>query len=80
MPVSYTPLDPAKAYAVSGVRFASVQAGERKPNRDDMLVAEFAEGTHVGGVFTQSRFAAAPVQVCREHLAATTLKIGRAHV
>ena len=73
MPVSYTPLDPAKAYAVSGVRFASVQAGVRKPNRYDMLVAEFAEGTHVGGVFTQSRFAAAPVQVCREHLAATTL-------
>ena len=72
MPVSYTPLDPARAHPVAGVRFASVQAGVRKPNRYDMLVAEFAEGTHVGGVFTQSRFAAAPVQVCREHLAATT--------
>ncbi len=73
MPVCYTPLDPAEAHAVAGVRFASVQAGVRKPNRYDMLVAEFAEGTHVGGVFTQSRFSAAPVQVCREHLAATTL-------
>ncbi len=73
MPVSYFPLDPAKACAVAGVRFASVQAGVRKPNRYDMLVAELAVGTHVGGVFTQSRFAAAPVQVCREHLAATTL-------
>ncbi len=48
-----------------------MQAGVRKPNRYDMLVAEFSEGTAVGGVFTQSRFAAAPVQVCREHLAAT---------
>ncbi len=71
MPVSYSPLDPSLAYPVAGVRFAAVQAGVRKPNRYDMLVAEFAEGTAVGGVFTQSRFAAAPVQVCREHLAAT---------
>ena len=69
MPVSYTALDPALAHPVAGVRFSAVQAGVRKPNRYDMLVAEFAEGTAVGGVFTQSRFAAAPVQVCREHLA-----------
>ena len=72
MPVSYSPLDPHKAHAVAGVRFSAVQAGVRKPNRYDMLVAELAVGTNVGGVFTQSRFAAAPVQVCREHLAATT--------
>ena len=71
MPVSYAPLDPKLAHPVDGVRFATVQAGVRKPNRYDMLVAEFAEGTTVGGVFTQSRFAAAPVQVCREHLAAS---------
>jgi len=69
MPVSYIALDPALALPVAGVRFAAVQAGVRKPNRHDMLLAEFAEGTTVGGVFTQSRFAAAPVQVCREHLA-----------
>jgi len=69
MPVSYTALDPALAHPIAGVRFAAVQAGVRKPNRYDMLVAEFAEGTAVGGVFTQSRFAAAPVQVCRAHLA-----------
>ena len=71
MPVSYSPLDPALAYPVAGVRFAAVQAGVRKPNRYDLLLAEFAEGTAVGGVFTQNRFAAAPVQVCREHLAAS---------
>ena len=71
MPVSYSALDPALAHSVAGVRFAAVQAGVRKPNRYDMLIAEFAEGTTVGGVFTQSRFAAAPVQVCRQHLAAS---------
>ena len=72
MTVSYAPLDPAKAYTVAGVSFAAVQAHVRKPNRYDMLVAEFAEGTVVGGVFTQSRFAAAPVQVCRTHLSRTS--------
>ena len=72
MTVSYAPLDPAKAYTVAGVSFAAVQAHVRKPNRYDMLVAEFAEGTVVGGVFTQSRFAAAPVQVCRTHLLRTS--------
>ena len=71
MPVSYAPLDPALAHPVAGVRFAAVQAGVRKPNRYDLLLAEFAEGTAVGGVFTQNRFAAAPVKVCREHLAAS---------
>ena len=71
MPVSYAPLDPALAHPVAGVRFAAVQAGVRKPNRYDLLVAELDEGTVVGGVFTLNRFAAAPVQVCREHLAAS---------
>lgn len=68
MPVAYTALDPALAHPVAGVRFAAVQAGVRKANRYDLLLAQFDEGTAVGGVFTQSRFAAAPVQVCREHL------------
>jgi glutamate N-acetyltransferase/amino-acid N-acetyltransferase len=29
------------------------------------------EGASVGGVFTQNRFCAAPVQICRQHLSAT---------
>ena len=33
---------------------------------------------HVAGVFTQNRFCAAPVQVCREHLAAGRgIRVGR---
>ena len=71
MPVSYAPLDPSLAHPIAGVRFAAVQAGVRKANRYDLLLAEFDEGTVVGGVFTLNRFAAAPVQVCREHLAAS---------
>ncbi len=68
MPVNYTPLPGANAHPVAGVRMSAVQAHVRKPNRYDMLVIELAEGSHAGGIFTQSRFAAAPVQVCRAHL------------
>jgi glutamate N-acetyltransferase / amino-acid N-acetyltransferase len=72
MPVKYTALPVNEAYAVAGVRMSAVQAHVRKPNRYDLLLVEFAEGTNVGGVFTQSRFAAAPVQVCRENLATSS--------
>jgi glutamate N-acetyltransferase/amino-acid N-acetyltransferase len=34
------------------------------------MLMRFAPGTRVAGVFTQNSFAAAPVQVCREHLRA----------
>ncbi|TAG47598.1 MAG: bifunctional glutamate N-acetyltransferase/amino-acid acetyltransferase ArgJ [Betaproteobacteria bacterium] len=72
MPVQYTSLPVDQAHTVAGVRMSAVQAHVRKPNRYDMLLVEFAEGTQVSGVFTQSRFAAAPVQVCREHLSKST--------
>jgi glutamate N-acetyltransferase / amino-acid N-acetyltransferase len=72
MPVKYTALPVNEAHDVAGVRMTAVQAHVRKPNRYDLLLVEFAEGTHVGGVFTQSRFAAAPVQVCRENLATSS--------
>jgi glutamate N-acetyltransferase / amino-acid N-acetyltransferase len=77
MPVNYTPMPANEAHAVAGVRMSAVQAHVRKPNRYDMLLVEFAEGTHVGGVFTQSRFAAAPVQVCREHFGTSSQMCAR---
>ena len=55
---------------VSGVRLGVAKAGIRKANRKDVLLVRIAEGSSVAGVFTQNRFCAAPVQVCREHLAA----------
>jgi glutamate N-acetyltransferase/amino-acid N-acetyltransferase len=42
----------------------------RKANRKDLTVFLLDEGASVAGVFTRNRFCAAPVQVCREHLAA----------
>lgn len=55
---------------VAGVELGWAEAGIRKANRKDVLVVRVAEGSTVAGVFTQNRFCAAPVQVCREHLAA----------
>src|ERR1700745_2344768 len=56
-------------HAVRGLRIGVAEAGIRKANRKDLTVVLLDEGASVGGVFTQNRFCAAPVQVCREHLA-----------
>ena len=45
------------------------QAGIKKADRKDLLVMTLTPGSQVAGVFTLNRFCAAPVQVCREHLA-----------
>ena len=54
---------------IDGVELGWAEAGVRKANRKDVLLVRIAEGSAVAGVFTQNRFCAAPVQVCREHLA-----------
>ena len=56
---------------VAGVRIGVTEAGIRKAQRKDVTVFLLDEGSTVGGVFTLNRYAAAPVQVCREHLAST---------
>jgi glutamate N-acetyltransferase / amino-acid N-acetyltransferase len=56
-------------YPVPGVRIGVAEAGIRKADRKDLAVVLIDEGAYVAGVFTQNRFCAAPVQVCRDHLA-----------
>jgi glutamate N-acetyltransferase/amino-acid N-acetyltransferase len=70
MPVNLPPLDPAQLHPVAGVRWGIAEAGVRKANRKDLSVLLLDDGASVAGVFTQNRFCAAPVQVCREHLQA----------
>jgi glutamate N-acetyltransferase/amino-acid N-acetyltransferase len=53
---------------VQGLTLGVAEAGVRKANRKDLLVMRLAEGASVAGVFTQNRFCAAPVILCREHL------------
>ncbi|MFO1272270.1 MAG: bifunctional glutamate N-acetyltransferase/amino-acid acetyltransferase ArgJ [Rubrivivax sp.] len=70
MPVNLVAPDPSQLHAVAGVRIGTAMAGVRKANRRDLVVFVLDEGSAVAGVFTQNRFCAAPVQLCREHLGA----------
>lgn len=63
---------PSNLLPVAGVRLGVAEAAIKKPGRKDLLVVELAEGSRVAGVFTQNAFAAAPVQLCRERLAASS--------
>jgi glutamate N-acetyltransferase/amino-acid N-acetyltransferase len=70
MAVNLLPPDRASLAPVAGVELGFAEAGIRKANRRDLMLMRFAPGTVAAGVFTQNSFAAAPVQVCRRHLAA----------
>ena len=70
MPVNLQAPVPGSLQAVSGVTLGIAEAHIRKPNRKDLLVMQLAPGSRVAGVFTQNRFCAAPVVLCKEHLAA----------
>ena len=69
MPVNLQAPIPDELKPVPGVRLGTAMAGVRKANRRDVLVVSLAEGSQVAGVFTTNRFCAAPVQLCRQHLA-----------
>jgi glutamate N-acetyltransferase/amino-acid N-acetyltransferase len=69
MPVDLRAPDPSTLLAVPGIELGIAMAGVRKANRRDLTVITLAEGAAVAGVFTTNRFCAAPVQLCRKHLA-----------
>ncbi|MBC8118705.1 MAG: bifunctional glutamate N-acetyltransferase/amino-acid acetyltransferase ArgJ [Burkholderiaceae bacterium] len=70
MAVNLRPPDAGSLFSVAGLELGWAEAAIRKPDRKDLLVVRMADGASVAGVFTQNRFAAAPVLVCREHLQA----------
>jgi glutamate N-acetyltransferase/amino-acid N-acetyltransferase len=69
MAVKLEPPRPEDLLTIAGVRLGVARAGIRKPGRKDLLLISIDEQSRVAGVFTQNRFAAAPVLVCRDHLA-----------
>ena len=70
MPVNLSAPVAQDLHPVAGVRIGVAEAGVRKVGRKDLTVFLLDEGATVAGVFTENRFCAAPVQVCREHLQA----------
>jgi glutamate N-acetyltransferase/amino-acid N-acetyltransferase len=66
MPVGYRELP--ELLPVAGVRLASVAAGIRYRDRNDLVVMELAEHSQCAAVFTRNAFCAAPVLVARQHL------------
>jgi glutamate N-acetyltransferase/amino-acid N-acetyltransferase len=72
MPVNLTAPNPSDLHPVPGVKLGITMAGIRKVNRRDLTVITLDEGSAVAGVFTKNRFCAAPVQLCRQHLAANS--------
>jgi glutamate N-acetyltransferase/amino-acid N-acetyltransferase len=74
MPVNLNPPVAAELHPVAGVRLGVTEAGIRKANRRDLTLIELAAGSRVAGVFTQNRFCAAPVQMCRQHLTGNDIR------
>ncbi len=59
---------PAKLLPVDGVSLGTACAGIKQNSRDDLLVVGLDPGSQTAGVFTQSAFRAAPVEIAQEHL------------
>ena len=74
MPVNYATPSPEKLFPVAGVRLGVAEAGIRKADRRDLTLLALDPGATVAGVFTQNRFCAAPVHLCRKHLAAGEIR------
>ena len=69
MPVNLESKTQPALHPVPGVKLGTTMAGIRKVGRRDLTVVLLDEGASVAGVFTSNRFCAAPVQLCRAHLA-----------
>ena len=76
MPVNLPLPDPSHLFPIAGVRIGVAMAGIRKADRKDLTVVLIDAGASVSGVFTSNRFCAAPVQLCRDHLANLTVGQG----
>ncbi|MGJ8691899.1 MAG: bifunctional glutamate N-acetyltransferase/amino-acid acetyltransferase ArgJ [Thalassotalea sp.] len=69
MPVNLPEISSQILTPIKGVRLGWAKANIKKADRKDLLVIEIAKGSAVSGVFTQNRFCAAPVTLCKQHLA-----------
>ena len=71
MPVNYTPPTPESLLPVPGIALGAAAGRIKNWDRNDVLLVVCEPGTVASGVFTKNRFCAAPVIVCRRHLASS---------
>ena len=69
MAVNYQETNAASLLPIGGIGIFVGQAGVKKPQHDDLTLLTLSAGCTIGAVFTQNRFCAAPVRVCKRHLA-----------
>lgn len=62
------PRNPSNLPKIAGLKLGAVGAGIKRPDRDDVLLIELAEGSTCAAVFTRNAFCAAPVTLARRHL------------
>jgi glutamate N-acetyltransferase/amino-acid N-acetyltransferase len=74
LPVSPLSLPLPELPEVLGVRLAVAEASIRYHGRPDVMLAAFAPGTTVAGVFTRNKCPGAPVSWCRNILPAGTAR------
>ncbi|NKB53955.1 MAG: bifunctional glutamate N-acetyltransferase/amino-acid acetyltransferase ArgJ [Rhizobiaceae bacterium] len=65
------PKNPVSLPPLNGVGIATAQAGIKYAGRTDLLLMVFDQPASVAGVFTKSKCASAPVDWCRDALAAS---------
>ncbi|MEM8499543.1 MAG: bifunctional glutamate N-acetyltransferase/amino-acid acetyltransferase ArgJ [Pseudomonadota bacterium] len=68
--------------SVGGCRLAAASAGIKNPAADgsskpDLVLIETCAGSSIAATFTQNRFAAAPVLIAKQHLAASSAEQAR---
>lgn len=56
-------------HSVPGIKIGTYNAGIKQTERPDLVIFELDEGSSTAGIFTTNAFCAAPVQICKQHLA-----------
>ncbi|MGB0446310.1 MAG: bifunctional glutamate N-acetyltransferase/amino-acid acetyltransferase ArgJ [Pseudomonadales bacterium] len=56
-------------FPVAGFKLGTTSAGIKTPGRKDLVIMQAQPGSTMAGVFTANAFCAAPVHICRQHLA-----------
>ena len=69
MAVNLTAKTAKELPVIDGIQIYVGQAGIKKEGKDDLTLMLLSPSANVAGVFTQNRFCAAPVLVCKKHLA-----------